>query len=300
VLDARLKYAVAAAQAGSFTAAAQNVGITQSALTRSVADLELEVGFAIFHRAGRGITLTEQGAEFVERAARLLEDARDLLGSGQKRRDPYAGAFRVGVGPASLEWYVTDSLVGLLKRRPTVRLEVSGSNFERIVQQLRNGALDLAVGFDVAFAAWPDLRREVVGELKSSLFVRLGHPLAVLASVTSAELAQYELVSPSVSRPYEQVFHSFYEDHGIDWRDRLHIIDYFPAVMEIVASTDAIGVVDHSYAKKRAFLRRFTTLADVDLAPVAKVCAAVRAKWEPKPAAKAFISALKLGSGFSQ
>lgn len=299
MLDARFRYAVAAAQAGSFTAAAQTVGVTQSALTRSVADLEREVGFAIFHRAGRGVTLTEQGAEFVEHAARLLEDARDLLASGRQKRDPYAGVLRVGVGPASLEGYVVESLVSLLKRHPAIRLEVSGSNFARIVQQLRNGAIDVAVGFDVAFAAWTDVRQHIVGELRTSLFVRAGHPLVSRPAVGVSELAQFDFVSPSESRPYGQIFHGLYEDQGIDWRDKIHIIDYFPAVARIVGSTDAIGVVDRAYAKRPAFLQNYAVLANDSLVPATTVCAGVRAKWDPKPAAKAFISSLRQSGSLS-
>lgn len=68
MLDTRLNHVVAVARAGSFTAAAGIAGVTQSAITRSVADLERQIGYSIFVRTSRGAILTEQGRDFAERA----------------------------------------------------------------------------------------------------------------------------------------------------------------------------------------------------------------------------------------
>jgi DNA-binding transcriptional LysR family regulator len=53
--------------------------VTQSAITKSVADLESELGYAIFDRTARGVILTEDGRRFIERAARLRDEAQDLV-----------------------------------------------------------------------------------------------------------------------------------------------------------------------------------------------------------------------------
>ena len=62
-------------ETGSFSGAAKAVGVTQSAVTKSVADLEQQVGFAIFNRTSRGVAMTPEGRDFIDRAARLLADA---------------------------------------------------------------------------------------------------------------------------------------------------------------------------------------------------------------------------------
>ena len=96
MLDPRLNHVVAVAHGGSFTKAAEIVGLTQSGITKSIADLERELGFAIFFRTSRGALMTEEGRDFVERAERLLDDARSLLQGSRERGDPYAGPLRVG------------------------------------------------------------------------------------------------------------------------------------------------------------------------------------------------------------
>jgi DNA-binding transcriptional LysR family regulator len=296
VLDPRFNHVVAVARCGSFTAAAEAIGVTQSAVTKGVADLERQLGYSLFYRTARGALLTEKGSDFFERAARLLDDARDLLEGSSVKGDPYAGALRIGVCPASLEWRLVDPLARLLSRHPKIRLEVSGSSFERMVPLLRNGAVDVAVGLDAAFSDWPDLRREPMPELESTLFVRKGHPALAGAPATLADLAEYEFVSPSDSRPYGAVIRHIYESQGIEWQSRVHVIDYFPIVRRIVASSNAIGVVASSHASSQSFQRDFALLEHLVPFEPAPLCCAVRARWDAKPSVRAFISAVRADS----
>ena len=291
MLDPRFNHVVAVARGGSFTAAAEIVGVTQSAITKSVADVERQVGYSIFHRTSRGALLTEQGRDFVERAARLTEDAAELLRRPRSLGDAYAVTLRIGVCPASLEWRLAPALERLLARHPSVRVDVNGASFERMVQQLRNGAVDVAVGLDAAFSVWSDLRREPLVSDDAILFVRHGHPLLDRPALAISDLAEFDFISPSDSRPYGEVIRNIYESRGIDWQRRVHIVDYFPIVRRIVAKSDAVGVVARAHGHSPAFQERFVTLDGIDLFPKAPLCCAVRAAWEPKPAVRAFISA---------
>jgi len=292
VLDPRLNHLVSVARLGSFTAAARAIGVTQSAVTKGVADLERQLGYAIFHRTARGAMLTERGRDFVERAARLLDDARDLLRGDAAMDNPYAGVLRIGVCPGSLEWLLIEPLAQLARRHRDLRFDVNSSSFERMIQQLRNGAVDVAVGFDPAFREWPDVDRRLIGELQSVLFVRKDHPILREPAVTEDMLSRYPLVSPSDSRPYGAVIRDLFETRGEEWRSHLHVIDYFPVVSRIVATSDAVAVVSTSHARSAGFQRRFQTLPLEVFAP-APICCAVRARWEPSLAARAFMAALR-------
>ena len=295
MLDSRLTYLVAVARAGSFTAAAQAVGVTQSAITRSIADLEKEIGFSIFFRTSRGVIPTERGGDFVTRAARLLEDARELIKGGSGGADAFAGTLRIGVCPPALEWWLIEPLVALLGKHGGIRYDISSANFETIVQHLRSGALDVAVGFDAAFTGWSDLRREPIGALRSGLFTRKAHPLAGRDRVSARDLAAFDIISPSESRPYGEIIRDLYEAEGVDWHDRVHRVDFFPTVQRIVERSDAVGIVALSHAASDRFRARFALLPGVDLFPSAPLCCAVRVRWPPKPATRAFIAAVRRG-----
>jgi DNA-binding transcriptional LysR family regulator len=294
MLDPRLSYLIAVARWGSFTAAAQAVGVTQSAVTKSVADLERQLGYAVFHRSPCGALITEKGRDFVERAARLMEDAQELLSGSATKGDAFAGVLRIGVCPASLEWWLIDPIARLQTKHPTIRFDISGSTFERMVQQLRNGVVNVVVGFDAAFGEWPDIRREAIGKLRSLLFVRHDHPLLAKGDrMTLTDLSRYEFVSPSDSRPYGATIRNIYESQGIELRERLHVIDYFPIVRRIVANSDAIGVVAQTYIKSPSFQRQFRTLDHLDVFDELPICCAVRARWDTTPAVRAFIATVR-------
>ncbi len=289
MLDPRLNHVVAVAHGGSFTKAAEMVGVTQSGITKSIADLERELGFAIFFRTSRGVLLTEDGRDFVERASRLLEDARSLLQGSRERGDPFAGPMRVGVCPASLEWLLAEPLANLLAHHSGIRYEIIGSSFERMIRLLRNGSIDVALGFDAAFAEWTDVRREHVATLQGVLFVRKEHPLASQKDVKSSDLAQHDFVAPSDSRPYGVVIRQLYESHGVDWRKHLHIIDNFSIVRQVVATSNAIGVATSEYAATPFFSSKFAAIEGVNPFTPAPLCCAVRSRWDPKPSVRAFL-----------
>ena len=293
MLDSRLTYLVVVARSGSFTAAAQVTGVTQSAITRSIADLEKEIGFAVFYRTSRGVILTEKGGDFVTRVARLLEDAREVLAGGGIKKDAFSGLLRIGVCPASLEWAVVEPVAELLRKHRGVRYDITSASFEVIVQHLRSGTLDVAVGFDAAFSDWSDLRRETMGALKTGLFVRKDHPLLKRPRIEERDLAAYDFISPSESRPYGEVIRNVYESHGVDWHSRIHRVDFFATVRRIVERSDTIGIIALSHAGTEQFRSRFELLTDVDLFPAAALCCAVRVRWEPKASARAFIGLVR-------
>lgn len=292
MLDRRLLYVVATAKYGSFTAAAEKVGVTQSAITKSIGDLERQIGYLLFNRTARGVIVTEDGRTFVDRAARLVEEAQELMRGSLVSTNPYSGLLKIGVCPASIEWLLVEPITTLTSRHPAIRLDITGSSFERAVQQLRAGAIDVALGFEAAFREQPDFTCEALPGQRTVFFVRHGHPLLEAEEVTKADLANYDMISPSDSRPYDTFMRLIYEEAGIDAQTRMHFIDFFPLVARMVANSDAIASASETYVRTAAFQRRF---APVPFPPgaLAPLCIATRARWSPRPAVRAFIQACR-------
>jgi DNA-binding transcriptional LysR family regulator len=291
MLDRRLIHVVATARYGSFTVAAGHVGVTQSAITKSVAELERQIGYPIFERTARGVIITEKGELFVERAARLLDDARALLEGAIPGHDPYADVLRVGVCPTSLEYLLLEPVSALVLRHPQVRIEVSGASFDRVLQQLRTGSVDIALGYDAAFSEHPDVEREPLTHLQAVFFVRHGHPLLTRANVSLDDLAEFQLVSPSQSRPYDAFIREIYEARQIDPRTNVHTVDYFPLICRIVANSNAVSFVEQSYTRTDRFKRRFARVPFLELMAPSAICCAVRRRWPPRPIVRAFMQA---------
>lgn len=293
MIDRRLQYVVSTARFGSFTAAAEHVGVTQSAITKSVADLEQQLGYSLFNRNARGVLLTDEGRAFVERAARLLDETRELLGGATPGSDPYAGVLRIGVCPASLEWLLLEPLSTLSARHPKIRFDIVGSGFDRVVQLLRAGAIDVALGYDAAFEGQPDFRREQLPPVPTTLFVKHGHPLLSCLEVTTAELAKYDLIIPSGTAPYDHYWRQIYEEAGVNAHEKLYIIDFFPIVSMLVSRTEAVGVVSIDYTNTRTFQRRFVAVPFIESRHSSPLCCATRLRWPPRPAVRVFVNACR-------
>lgn len=293
MIDRRLVYVVSTARYGSFTAAAEHVGVTQSAITKSVADLEQQLGYQIFNRTARGILLTEEGQNFVERASRLLEEAQDLLKGASTGSDPYAGVLRIGVCPSSLEWLLVEALSTLVSRHPGIRLEIVGGSYDRIVQQLRSGAIDVALGYEAAFVEQPDFRRESMAPIQTVFFARLDHPILECGQATNADIAKYPLISPSNSSPYSLLWRQIYEVSGVETKDHIHIVDFFPIVARLVRTTNAVSLCAVHYARTNKFKKHFAVIPYIHELPPSGLCCATRLRWNPRPAVRAFIKACR-------
>ena len=295
MLDRRFVHVVATARCNSFSAAAERVGLTQSAITKSVADLERQIGYILFTRTPHGVILTDEGRQFVERASRLIDEAQELLRGAYAGSDPYAVPLRIGVCPASIEWLLVEPMTLLVTRHPKIRLDITSTGIDRTVEKLRTGAIDVAFGFEAAFKDEPDFRCEELPGLRTTLFVRRGHPILECGHVTFADLAKYEMISPSDSRPYNSYMRQIYEQSYVDANTKIHIIDSFPIVARLVARTNAIGFVSVEYAKTDGFRRRYACVPFLESHPLASLCCATRLRLPPRPAVRAFIKACHEG-----
>ena len=289
MLDRRLLHVVTLAHVSSFSKAAEKVGITQSGITRSVADLEHELGYALFYRTARGVTPTERGRDFIERAGQLIEDARALMSGATQEDDPYARSLRIGVAPASLEWRLAEPLSALVSKHPSLRFEVLGSSVERCVHQLRSGGVDVAFGFEEAFADWSDLKLQRVDAIRTLLYVRKGHRLLDKSQVTRFDLAEFDCIMPSDSRPFGNLLRALFENEGVSWRLRLHMIDHQMIAQRLVARSDAFALTSREMAASSAFCKSFERVPIEDLFEPFPVCCATRARWELSRPVLAFL-----------
>ena len=291
----KLRHVTEVARRGSFSRAAASTSVTQSAVTKSVADVERQIGFEIFRRTSRGAELTDRGREFVDRAARILADADDLLCEASTTPGEIEGRLRVGVCPASFEWMLVEPAARFLAGHPSVVLDVKAGPAERITQLLTRGDIDVALGPEVAFGGRPELAVERQGEVTTHLFHRAGHPLDDRRRIGRGDVARFPFIASDLSyvRPLSQVIDTIYEACGEDPRRWVHSVDYFPLVRRIVLATDAISIVESGYSESRAFRSQFTTRKDLALFPPIEISCATQRRWPPKPATTAWIHAFR-------
>ena len=287
----RLRHVVAVDQAGSFSAAAQAVHVTQSALTKSVAAVEEEVGHALFERKARGIVTTADGRDFIDRAKRIVAELDLLVRDTQRQRKREQSQLRIGVCPASIEPFLSQPLAQLISARPNLSLHLTALTSERALRFLKRGDFDMLVGPDDLFRDDSRVQAERVGQLQAFLFVRKGHPLLDEPELGPEQLKHYQVITPELFTSYAGIFERLFAGPDIDLRDMVSVIDHFPLVTAIVRKSDRIGVVGGEYHLAPAFARNFEILPVDFFEPLVLSCATLAGE-QLKPAARALTTLL--------
>jgi DNA-binding transcriptional LysR family regulator len=141
----QLEYLIAAVQEPTFARAAEVVGVSPSALSQGLAELERRVGVPLFESVGRGRVPTEQAAEVVRYAERVLAETGELARWVERRRTGRAGPLRVGMIDVAATDHFSDALRAFRRERPEVELRLTVAPSGDILDLLGRGALDLAV-----------------------------------------------------------------------------------------------------------------------------------------------------------
>lgn len=177
------------AQRGSFSAAAQSLGYTQSAVSRQVAALEAATGQRLFERGRHGVALNPAGARLLRSAVRILDELdtalRELSGEATD-----AGPVRLGAFATAAAGLVPRALASL---PPQLKVTLREATTPALTRALRAGTLDLAIlaqtpPFRPPDRESPALSLTVLSERELAVGVSAGHPFAALKAVEVAQL----------------------------------------------------------------------------------------------------------------
>jgi DNA-binding transcriptional LysR family regulator len=193
-----LEHLLALADTGSFSRAAEKLFLTQSALSRSIQSLEIDLGAKVLDRIGKRNELTPLGQDVVARARHIVREAAELRQSAKLLQDGGRGSISVGLGsgPAAL---LLVPLMCAASTRAGMRVAVTQGPVELQILQLRSRQLDAMVVDMRRVIPATDLNIESLAELRAGLVVRAGHPLAAQKSVALADVLRYPVASTPLS-----------------------------------------------------------------------------------------------------
>lgn len=141
----QLEYLVAVAESESWAQAADRVGVSPSALSQGLAELERRLGLQLFGREGRRRTLLPETAVVVDFARRVLADTGDLARWVEQARGGETGTLRVGMIDVAAVHHCAEALAVFRRDRPEVDLRLTVAPSGQLARSLARGDLDLAV-----------------------------------------------------------------------------------------------------------------------------------------------------------
>jgi LysR family hydrogen peroxide-inducible transcriptional activator len=141
----QLRYCCAVARTGSFTRAAVQEHLAQPSLSQQIRKLEDELGTRLFDRLGRTVRLTSFGETFLPRAEAILRQVTDAKNEIQDMAGAERGKLSVGAIPTVAPYFLPGSLATFGRKFPQIRVSVVEDLTAELLEQLQDGAIDLAL-----------------------------------------------------------------------------------------------------------------------------------------------------------
>ena len=278
----RLRQLTTVARTGNFSRAAEELHITQPALSRSIAAFEDHFGIRIFDRGRNGATLTPLGALAIAEAEMLIKQARALDHNLRLYAKGDAGRINFGMGPLIASMVLPALSIHFLQRRPKLHLQATVKSASNLLLELMDDRIEMLFCAGEQIDASDELTLENVGSAGFGFFVRKTHPLAGRGPIKRAGLAEFPVLCGSELA-------AFAGSEGAFLCDNYHIL------RDTALHTDGIWISSPQFVREELQSGELVALevADYPLPRHSDIVAVRRSGYTPTPAANAISDFVK-------
>jgi DNA-binding transcriptional LysR family regulator len=240
MLDSRrLRHFLAIYELGSIGQAAERLLLTQPALSKSIRQLEDQLGVRLFDRTTQGVVPTVFGESLALHAKSIEAQIRQAEAAIQGMQGRAKGHVRIGVGPVVAVQIMPAAALMIRRLHPDLELTVTEGLVDELIPALRRQELDVAVG------AWPRVNdpiftTEVLLTDTISVAARDDHPL-VGQRVTLLDLVAQNWVLPPATQRWRQLFETAFVDQGLSPPTPTVTSNSAVFLKAMLASSDAIS-----------------------------------------------------------
>jgi LysR family transcriptional regulator of abg operon len=188
----QLRQFLAVAECGSFRQAGKKLNISQSAITKSIKMLEIELGVELITRGSAGSVVTVFGLELLPTAKLITRQILDATDRIKKRSLEGRGRVAMGAG-ATTDEVLPDTISAFKRRYPDTALEVCSGMPPSLLPRLLDGSLDFMFGPKEGFEIPPSIISESLFTSENLVVVRRGHPLESAKSLEQFQNVEWIL-----------------------------------------------------------------------------------------------------------
>jgi DNA-binding transcriptional LysR family regulator len=264
---------------GSVTGAARRLGLSASAMSRTLARLRSATGDPLLVRAGRGLVPTPRAAELRDRVHQLTRDVRAVLTPDVSHLDVASleRTFTIRANEGFIATLSACLVAAIIEAAPRVRLRFAPKP-EKDARPLREGQIDLEIGVLGAFA--PEVRTQSLFRDRFVGVARIGHPLLSGTDITPERYAACDHVVASRKGEFRGPVDDALEELGLQ-RTVSVVVPGFPDAMRIARHSDLVALVPRSCLGKANDHAATTGLQSFEL-PVRTPEIVISAMWHPR------------------
>ena len=234
---------LAVTETGSFTLAAERIGLGQSTLSQTIRDLEAEVGAKLFDRTTRLVELSEAGQAFLPGARRSIAELEAAVGQVREISELRRGWLRVAGPPFMAGSLLPRAVAAFNRDNPNVRVILSDVTVEEMVARLKDGRVDLCIGTFHATDA--DVRATKLLKEDLMIFCHGDHPLARMAAPGWPEVACFPSVTLVRNSGLRELIDAGFKSAGVTYQPQWEV-EQISTILGMVAQRLSVAILPRS------------------------------------------------------
>jgi DNA-binding transcriptional LysR family regulator len=222
------------------TAAAEELCITQPALSKNLRRLENELGVTLFQRTPSGMVPTTYGITLGHRARQILLESLGARNELQLMREGGYGSIVVGTGPMGSVHAFPTIVVDFIKNQPKTHIKILSGVLDTLLPRLLKGEIDLVIA-SLNFPDHPALIKEHLVDTQHVIMANKNHPLALLESIKPRDLIDYPFVGFADDYVGIARLEQFFALHGLQFPGLTVESNSLETMFSLMASGDLLA-----------------------------------------------------------
>ena len=209
-----LKAFITVANSGSFSESAEQLHLTQSAISKRIAQLEQQIGKKLFDRIARQVTLTEAGTKLLPRALRILQEYENALQAINDLSGEASGTLRLAISHHLGLHRLPPVLKQFAQQYPKVTLDIEFMDSEKAYEQVLHGQSEVAI-ITLALESHHNIHSQKIWNDPLRFICAQDHPLATLTKPELKDLAEYPIILPGLNTYTGRIIQNLFQQEGI-------------------------------------------------------------------------------------
>lgn len=248
IVEAHLVQLAAVIETGGVTEAAAMLGMTQSAVSRTLSVLEKRIGEPLFVSGRRPMQPTPLGEQLGQQGKAILASSRKAAEIIRSFKSGSSGRVRIGGVPFFMDAVVSSMIASFQRSEPGIMVHQSYGNYADLVAELDSGQIDLAVTPTGSVDLRADLHFEPILTARNVLACGAGHPLVRKRNLATEDIVNYPWVAPLPGSPLVLDLHNILLTLGLTEVSLRFAGGSLMSVVNYLTGTDALAILPHSVA----------------------------------------------------
>jgi LysR family transcriptional regulator of gallate degradation len=210
----QLRALVSVVSAGSYTRAAEQLGMAQPSLHRAMRELQDVVEIPLLERSGRAIRPTAPAQTLVHFVRLMLAELRAGIEEVATHHQGMGGTLHIGVLPVARAWFLPKVLAEFCARWPLASVDIVEGPYAELLTHLRQGDVDLLIGSQRQSVPEHDVIQQALFNDELIIVGRSGHPLQGKSPLTTFDLLDHDWVMPAPGTPMRVSWERMFEANG--------------------------------------------------------------------------------------